>query len=93
MAAVAAVAVVALDRDHGLGHHEQLLRHEESAAVSEARVRRRITVGHPEPAANAQVESGQPALLLDGSEAEIVAVDVHVVQGRHGDRHLELARR
>ncbi len=87
-----AVAEVALRGEHGLGHREQLLGLEEADDVREARVRLGVAVRGAHAAADGEVEALQLAVLDDGDEAEVVREHVHVVDGRHDDRRLELAR-
>ncbi len=89
----AAVAEIALRRDDGFGDREQLLGHEETDHVREPRVGVAASPWRrAEAAADGQVEALEHAVLDDRDEAEIVREDVDVVERRHGDRGLELAR-
>ena len=92
MLARPAIAEIALGRDDGFGDREQLLRPQEADDVGDPRIGRRIAVAGAEPATNRQVEADQLACLDDGDEAEVVCEYVHVVDRRHRDRRLELAR-
>ena len=95
--AIGAIAEVALDHDHGLGHLEHLVGREEADDVREARIGLRLAVRGAEAAAHHEVEAEQLALfqafvIQDGDEAQILREDVHVVVRRHHDGRLELAR-
>ena len=90
--AVAAVAMVALGGDHGLGQRQQLFRPHEADHVGEAREGAGFAVRGAESAADADVEAGQLAVLDDRDEAEVVRQHVDVVDRRHHQRGLELAR-
>ncbi len=95
--ALGAIAEVALDHDHGLGHLEGLLGCEEADDVANSRIGLRLAVRGAESAAHHQVETQQPALfesfgIEDGDESQVLREDVHVVMRRHHDARLELAR-
>ena len=95
--AVGAIAEVALDHHHGLGHLEHLVGREEADDVREARKGLRLAVRGAEAAAHGEVEAEQLAfleafLVEDGDEAQVLREDVDVVVRRHHDGGLELAR-
>ena len=58
-----AIAEVALDHDHGLGHLEHLVGREEADDVREARIGLRLAVRGAEAAAHREVEAEQLALF------------------------------
>ncbi len=90
--ALAAIAEVALRRHDRLGNGEQAVRREEADEVREPGVGLRVAVRRAETAAHRQVEAGEATGLDDGDEAEVLREDVDVIDRRHGDRRLELAR-
>ena len=87
-----AVAEVALGRDHGLRDREKLLRAQESDQVREPRIGLRVAVRGTEAATDGQIEPGEPSVLRDRNEAEILGENVNVIDRRHGDGGLELTR-
>src|SRR5690606_11042063 len=90
--AVAAVAVVALNADDVLGDGDDI----RSLAVPdhrrEPRIRLRITVGHAGAAAARDVVARDLVAARDRDEAKVLPKDVDVVERRHDEADLELAR-
>ena len=89
---VAAVAVIALHGDHGLGHLDHVLRGSEPQGVGEAGVGDLLAVGHPQAAAHQHVEPRERVPVGNHHEPQIVAVDIGAVVVRGCDGGLELAR-
>ena len=90
--ALFAVAEVALGDDDGRGDIDQLARGDEADHVADARVGLGVAVGRAHAAADHQVEAGQHAVFENGDEAQVVGEHVHVVDRRHREADLELAR-
>ncbi len=87
-----AVAEIALRGQHGFGHLQHLLRGDESDDVGETRIGVRIAVAGAHAAAHAEVVAHQAPAFDDGDEAEVVGEHVDVVERRHREGGLELAR-
>ncbi|GJE43124.1 hypothetical protein AEGHOMDF_2303 [Methylobacterium soli] len=91
--AALAVAPVALDRHHGLGHPHGVVGFAEQHQVGGAREGVGLAMGHAHAAAHRDVPAGHAVLLVENrDEAEIVGEDVDLVRGRHRDHDLEFPR-
>src|SRR5205809_6891204 len=93
MAPVAAVAVIALHLDHGLGHLPHLAGSGEAQRVGEPRIGVRFAVGAAHAAAHQHVESGEPISLCDYQEAQVVRVHVAELSSGNANASLNLRGR
>ena len=92
MAAVAAVAMVAVQPHDGRRSVQQILGLDKGDRGREARVGLRVVVGHPVPAAEQEIVPGEPVALEQRHDRQIVGqhVDRVVLGDREAD--LEFAR-
>ena len=92
MGAHLAVAMIALNADHRVGRRQQPVLRDEADDVAEPRIGFGRLVGAAHAAADGDVIALQLAARGDGDEAEILRIDVDVVDRRNDEADLELAR-
>ena len=92
MAAIAAVAMVAVQTHHRRRGLEQILGLDKGDRGRETRISFRVVVGHPVPAAEQEIVSGEPVSVEQADDRQIVGqhVDRVVLGDREAD--LEFAR-
>ena len=90
--AVGAIAEIAMNREHGFRHFDNLVRREETDDVRHARIRRLVTVTATHAAADREIVADEFVVLDHGDEPKAIRVNVQVIHRRNDERDLEFAR-
>ena len=92
MAAIGAVPIVALDRDHLSCHLDHLMRFDECERLRDGDERIRLVVRPAQAATDKHVEAADgPVIATHGDEGQVVCIDVDAVVALDRDRRLELS--
>src|SRR5438132_14320690 len=92
VAAIGAIAIVALDRDHLSRHLDYMLRFYECERLRDGDERIRFVVCPAQATADKRVEAADgPVIATHGDEGQVVCIDVDAVVALDGDRRLELS--
>src|SRR5690625_165461 len=90
--AILAIAEVALDTHDDFGELRRLVGFDETHRLGQARITVLAGVELPHAATDADVETLQFAVFHNCNQAQILAVDINVVDRRNDVAHLEFAR-